>query len=237
MLRHRDNKPILIDFGAVKEIAQQIEQVGDTQSGDKVTVAIGTDGFMAPEQALGQPRFSSDIYSVGIVGILALTGMSARELNQTRDRDTNEFCWREHVQVSYAFAAIIDKMVRYNHTDRYQSATEVLADVKPLFEQTRKLWEQANLAERCALPLEDATPPFLEATKAWPEPFSADSRSSDPDADIESLDSLNNSFNYLVIAMAVCFNHVRCLDHPSTGLLFAKVLLVLLRSPHQDQSE
>jgi serine/threonine protein kinase/CHASE2 domain-containing sensor protein len=235
--RQLDKKLVLIDFGAVKEIAQQLEQVDDTQSGDKVTVAIGTDGFMAPEQALGQPRFSSDIYSVGIVGILALTGMSARELNQTRDRDTNEFCWREYVQVSYAFAAIIDKMVRYNHTDRYQLATDVLADIKPLFEQTRKLWEQTNSAEPLTSSLEDATESCLEETKAWPEPFSADLQASNSDAAIESLDSFNNACSCLVIAMAVCSNHAACLDHPSTGLLFGRILLALLRSPQRDHGE
>ncbi|PZV15877.1 MAG: protein kinase [Leptolyngbya sp.] len=185
--RQSDGRLVLIDFGAVREIAQQLEQTNDTQSDNSVnrlTVAIGTDGFMAPEQALGQPRFSSDIYSVGIVGILALTGMSARELNQTRDPETNEFRWREHVQVSHALAEILDKMVRYNHTDRYQSATGVLTNLKPLFEQTKKLWEQTSSAEPLTLPLEDETErPSLEETKAWPEPFSADSRSSDPDAD------------------------------------------------------
>jgi len=180
--RQPDRKLVLIDFGAVKEIAQQIEQVGETQSGDKVTVAIGTDGFMAPEQALGQPRFSSDLYSVGVVGILAVTGMSAKELNQTRDPDNNEFRWREHVQVSCAFVTILDKMVRYNHTDRYQLATEVLADLKPLFEQTQKLGEQTNFAPPTPIPEDGTEPPFLEETKAWPEPFGIDSQHSTTDA-------------------------------------------------------
>jgi serine/threonine protein kinase/CHASE2 domain-containing sensor protein len=193
--RQSDSKLVLIDFGAVREIAQQIEQVDDTQSVNRVTVAIGTDGFMAPEQALGQPRFSSDIYSVGIVGILALIGMSAKELNQTRDSDTNEFRWKDHVQVSHAVAEILDKMVRYNHTDRYQSATEVLADLKPLVGYAEDVWRQTNSTTNPPTPedlTQDGIESILDETKVWSNTFSAAPQLPEPDCSDESIDDLNH---------------------------------------------
>ncbi len=227
--RRLDSKLVLIDFGAVKEVEQRIEQLGDPESVSHMTVAIGTDGFMAPEQAHGRPRLSSDIYSVGIVGILALTGISAKELNQKRDPDTDEFKWKENVQVSHTLAEILDKMVGSDHFARYQSATEALIALKPLFENTKKLWEQTNFVEPPTP--EDFAEPILEETKAWPKTFSAAPQPPDPDFADES-DSRQNSFSYLLIAMTTCFNRAGSVDHPSTELLFLKVLLHLLRSPH-----
>jgi len=232
--RKSDRKLVLIDFGAVKEIEQRIEQLGDAQPISQMTVAIGTDGFMAPEQAHGRPRLSSDIYSVGIVGILALTGMSAKELNQKRDPHTDEFQWKENVQVSHTLAEILDKMVRSDHLARYQSATEALAALKPLADLNREVWEEESHKER-TLP-EDLAELILEETKAWPKTFSAAPQPPDPDFADES-DSRQNSFSYLLIAMTACFNRAESLDHPSTGLLFAKVLLHLLRSPRRDLDE
>ena len=227
--RKSDSKLVLIDFGAVKEIEQRIEQLGDPQSVSQMTVAIGTDGFMAPEQAHGRPRLSSDIYSVGIVGILALTGMSAKELNQKRDPDTDEFKWKENVQLSHTLAEILDKMVRSDHFARYQSATDALIALEPLFENTKKLWEQTNFVEPPTP--EDFAEPILEETKAWPNTSSAAPQLPAPDLAGES-DSRQNSFSYLLIAMTTCFNRAGSLDHPSTALLFLKVLLHLLRSLH-----
>ncbi|MEX0271511.1 CHASE2 domain-containing protein [Leptolyngbyaceae cyanobacterium UHCC 1019] len=176
--RQSDGKLVLIDFGAVKEIERQLEQVGDAQLVYQATVAIGTDGFMAPEQAHGHPRFNSDVYSVGIIGILALTGISAQDLNQTRDSQTSELCWKENVHVSHALAEILDKMVRFNFSARYQSATEALADLEPLASLTKKLWEQTNATEP---PTPENSQLTLEETKAWPQTFSADLPQSDVD--------------------------------------------------------
>ncbi|NJL10998.1 MAG: serine/threonine protein kinase, partial [Calothrix sp. SM1_7_51] len=66
----RDRKIVLIDFGAVKQIGSQLLNL---QGQTKYTVAIGTPGYMPSEQACGNPRYSSDIYAVGMIGIQALT--------------------------------------------------------------------------------------------------------------------------------------------------------------------
>ena len=122
--RFSDNKLALIDFGAVKEIRSLVTTI-QAQSGS--SVAIGTPGYMPGEQAVGKPRFSSDIYALGMTAIQAATGVSPEQLKE--DITTGEVSWRSHAQVSEATARIIDKMVRSHFRDRYQSASEVLADL------------------------------------------------------------------------------------------------------------
>ncbi|WP_240039115.1 MULTISPECIES: hypothetical protein [Okeania] len=46
------------------------------------TVAVGTPGYMPGEQSNGQPKLSSDIYAVGMVGIKALTGKDPHNLQK-----------------------------------------------------------------------------------------------------------------------------------------------------------
>ncbi|ABA21175.1 serine/threonine protein kinase with TPR repeats [Trichormus variabilis ATCC 29413] len=121
LLRRQDGKLILIDFGAVKQITTQIV----TPTGEnKSTVIIGTPGYIPGEQAQGNPKFSSDIYAVGIVAIQALTGLLPHQLEH--DADTHEIIWQNHAQVSSEFARFIDKMVCYDFRQRYASATTAL---------------------------------------------------------------------------------------------------------------
>ncbi|WP_414542421.1 tetratricopeptide repeat protein [Nostoc sp. CCY0012] len=125
--RQADNKLVLIDFGAVKQITTQIvSPEGQT----KATVAIGTPGYLPGEQAQGTPKFSSDIYAVGIIAIQALTGLSPNQLEI--DVDSNEIIWQNQTTVSPEFAQFIDKMVCYDFRQRYTSATVALQSLKEL---------------------------------------------------------------------------------------------------------
>ena len=92
------------------------------------TVAIGTRGYAPPEQFVGHPRLSSDIYALGMIGIQAITGISPHELQP--NVDTGTVVWRQWAQVSVELGEILDKMVRYHFSDRYPSATAVLEDLK-----------------------------------------------------------------------------------------------------------
>ncbi|MBD2344436.1 serine/threonine-protein kinase [Anabaena subtropica] len=121
LLRREDGRLILIDFGAVKQITTQVV----TPKGEnKSTVVIGTPGYIPGEQAQGNPKFSSDIYAVGIVAIQALTGLLPHQLEH--DADTHEIIWQNHSQVSPEFAKFIDKMICYDFRQRYASATAAL---------------------------------------------------------------------------------------------------------------
>ncbi|MEH2143184.1 protein kinase domain-containing protein [Nostoc sp.] len=123
--RASDNKLVLVDFGAVKQLRTQLVTVGGQPS---PTVVIGTPGYMPTEQGQGKPRPNSDIYSLGIIAIQALTGLSATELQE--DPETGEIIWQQSVIVNYRLAAVLSKMVHYHFKDRYQNATEALQACK-----------------------------------------------------------------------------------------------------------
>ncbi|MGK7918467.1 MAG: protein kinase [Trichodesmium sp.] len=124
--RKLDNKLVLIDFGAVKEI---------NLTQQKPTARIGTMEYMPVEQFEYNPQLNSDIYAVGMIGIQAITGLPSSELSQLKDNEDNngnrrEIFWRHLINCSTALADILDKMVRYDYRERYQSAAEVIADLK-----------------------------------------------------------------------------------------------------------
>jgi len=125
--RKSDNKLVLVDFGAVKQIRTQFAA---TQGRASNTVAIGTPGYMASEQALGQPRPTSDIYALGIIAIQAITGLMP--VNFQEDLSTGEILWQHLVPVSRGLATLLSKMVRYHFKDRYQSAAEALEALRLL---------------------------------------------------------------------------------------------------------
>ncbi|GAB4379176.1 MAG: hypothetical protein Kow00121_32740 [Elainellaceae cyanobacterium] len=124
--RVEDNRLVLIDFGAVKQVrVQQATEVGQIS----VTVAIGTPGYMPTEQASGKPRPSSDIYAVGIIGIQALTGLLPTQLREDAD---GEIIWRDQAEVGDDLAAVLTTMTRHYFKQRYQTATEALQAVRQL---------------------------------------------------------------------------------------------------------
>jgi tRNA A-37 threonylcarbamoyl transferase component Bud32 len=122
-----DNRLVLIDFGAVK-----LMQPPSTEETELATVAIGTRGYAPPEQFAGHPRLSSDIYALGMIGIQALTGVPPQQLSP--DSETGNVRWRQWAKVSDELATILDKMVRYHFSDRYQSVSAVLQDLKRITE-------------------------------------------------------------------------------------------------------
>jgi tetratricopeptide (TPR) repeat protein len=124
--RKQDGKLVLIDFGAVKQVSTQVIAGGKTS----YTIAIGTPGYRPSEQANGNPRLSSDIYAVGIVGIQALTGMNPEQL--PINPDSGEIAWHDRVSVSPKLAQVLDQMVCYDFRERYQLAGSALQALKDL---------------------------------------------------------------------------------------------------------
>jgi serine/threonine protein kinase len=120
ILRASDGKPVLIDFGIVKE-------VNNINGGNK-TVPLGTPGYMAPEQIAGHPVFSSDLYSLGLTAIFLLTGKIPQDL--TSHPKTGEILWRQDAPHRPSnLAAVIDRAVRFHPRDRFTSAEEMLTSL------------------------------------------------------------------------------------------------------------
>lgn len=128
MLRHRDGQPILIDFGAVKQIMGTIL---DSQGNSASSLIVGTSGFMASEQAMGRPLYSSDLYSLGLTAIYLLTGKIPQELGV--DQKTGEIRWEDHIHyLSPGLTAILNKATRFHPRDRYETAAQMLTDLQKL---------------------------------------------------------------------------------------------------------
>ncbi len=130
--RKSDQKLVLIDFGSVKEVSNQLV---NGNGGSMRTIATGTPSYMPIEQFQGNPQFSSDIYAVGMIAIQAMTGLESSDLPKLQDpslSSTGEVSWRHRANVGAGLSQIIDKMVHHFYAKRYLSAQEVLTDLKQL---------------------------------------------------------------------------------------------------------
>jgi serine/threonine protein kinase len=148
--RTSDGRIVLIDFGAVKQV--RCESLNPETGLTNVTISIGTKGYMPNEQLAGKPRYSSDVYAVGIIGIQLLTGIHPKHIKE--DSDTGELNWRNYAkQISPEFGEILDKMVRYDFRDRFSTAEEALLAFQSL---PAPLLESASppqpLTPECELP-------------------------------------------------------------------------------------
>lgn len=172
--RKADGKMVLIDFGAVKQVSVQ---TADSLSEHSMTISIGTQGYMPMEQYSGAPRFNSDIYALGIIGIEALTGIRPNQLR--RDNHTGEIIWHGEpltpdavpVQVSAELADVLDNMVRCHFKERYQTAQEALQAIEALLGKRTDIIpavEFTALAAEFAAPWH--TPGHEEYSQPLPDP-------------------------------------------------------------------
>ncbi|AFY68428.1 serine/threonine protein kinase [Thalassoporum mexicanum PCC 7367] len=123
--RKSDRKLVLIDFGAVKAMQEEGTELEVGSSGEsRFTVTIGTPGYMPNEQCAGRPAFASDIYAAGMVVIKALTGLEPTDIEA--DPESGELLWRDKAKITNGLAMVLTRMVRYQYTQRYQSAKETI---------------------------------------------------------------------------------------------------------------
>jgi serine/threonine protein kinase len=124
MLSRKLSKPVLIDFGVVKQKVTQI-LAGDS-SNPRHSVAgsvVGKMGYSPPEQIrMGRCYPCSDLYALAVCAIVLMTGKMPRLLLD----QSFQWQWKSYVKVSEFFTQILDKMLAERPVDRYQSAREVL---------------------------------------------------------------------------------------------------------------
>ena len=117
IMRRRDGKIFLLDFGAVK-------QVTNAPVGAATSTGIYSMGFAPPEQMAGSQVFpSTDLYALAVTVVILLTG---EEITKLFDAYSNQWKWRSQVSVSPHLADILDKMLIAAANLRFQSAQEVL---------------------------------------------------------------------------------------------------------------
>lgn len=126
MLPNNQSKPVLIDFGVVKEKFTQLFCSSSSQSFRQGSV-VGKIGYSPPEQLrLGHCYPSSDMYALAVSALILLTGKMPHLLID----DSLNWEWESHVNVSVSLAAILNKMLAPVPNERYQSATEVIAELQ-----------------------------------------------------------------------------------------------------------
>ncbi|TAD88166.1 MAG: serine/threonine protein kinase [Oscillatoriales cyanobacterium] len=122
IIRASNQKPVLIDFGAVKELMGTQFYAGASQPS---SIVIGTRGFMPSEQANGRPVYSSDLYATALVAIYLLTGKFPQEI--TTDQATGQLNWKQYApQVSSSLALVLDCATQPHARDRYSTASEMI---------------------------------------------------------------------------------------------------------------
>ena len=176
--RAGDNRIVLIDFGAVKQVSTQATAL---RSGLSHTISIGTQGYMPSEQVAGRPQFSSDIYAAGILGIQALTGYPPTELHP--DPHSGELDWQPYApQAHPALLEVLDTMVRYDFRTRYTTATEALAALRKLPPQLSRYVPGALSSPGQSAPATQANPTVAVGRRRSRTQLTAPPTSSQPPA-------------------------------------------------------
>ena len=133
----------VLDFGLAKIEAPPSSQAEasrmETAAGTSPGMLIGTVQYMSPEQALGKAvDHRSDIYSLGIVlyqlstGRLPFTGETPSEILNRILNSQPDAIARLNYNIDAELERIIRKCIEKDPERRYQSARELLIDLKNL---------------------------------------------------------------------------------------------------------
>ncbi len=133
--RDSDGKPVLIDFGGAKQVTQ-------TTLARQATV-IYTIGYAPSEQMAGFPCHGSDLYALGVTCVRLLTQClplqnTYGEINDPLyDAMNGNWLWQEELQkkgitISDELSQILNKLLKHLASERYQTATDVINDLKSL---------------------------------------------------------------------------------------------------------
>lgn len=135
---HRDIKPdnVLMDRETGRAMLTDFGIARAAESGSRLTqtgIAVGTPAFMSPEQAMGDKDVDgrSDLYSVGIVGYLMLTGRLPFEAPNTpamlmkHVSETPLPLRSLRPDVPPALSDIVDRCLAKRPADRWQSALQL----------------------------------------------------------------------------------------------------------------
>lgn len=125
ILREGDGKPVLIDFGLIKQLTQDnFQQTGTT---------AGTIGYCPIEQQLGKAFFQSDLYAVGMVMLLLTTGRPPHTLD-FNDQFEPDLEWAKPA-ISPSLFNWIAKAIRPLPQSRFSSSQEMREALLELLNQ------------------------------------------------------------------------------------------------------
>jgi serine/threonine-protein kinase len=127
------------------------------------SIALGTEGFMPPEQATGRPTYSSDLYSLGLTIIYLLTGKHPQNLDY--ERETGKIQWRNHCSgITEKFCQLLDRAINPNPHERFPTALAMLTALEA--EETASIEPMPTLIvtgvpQTSSLPVTQIFPPTV----------------------------------------------------------------------------
>ncbi len=207
IMRHRNGKLFLLDFGAVKQVTNSPSGAGNSSTG------IYSLGFAPPEQMSGGQVFpSTDLYALAVTIILLLTGQ--KDVSQLFDAYSNQLQWRDKVSVSSHIAEILDKMLRSAPLHRFQSAESVLMAL-----------------DESAQPIPDTSisnhqPPVI--SQPAPPPLPKPSINSTPVPAFSTLELLAGSAFSGMMGALICIAFLSLLKSPPIAFVICAVILGIL---------
>ena len=125
IIRRRNGKCVLIDFGVAKDLSATVVYT-------QVATRVGSHGYVAREQMRGGEAYpASDLYSLGVTCFYLLTQHPPLELWSDYGYSWTEN-WQRYLNqnISPEFKKILDKLLQKQMKDRYSSAGEVLWDLQ-----------------------------------------------------------------------------------------------------------
>jgi hypothetical protein len=111
--------PVVVDFGAVREVVRLTMGGGST--------IIGTYGYMPPEQLMGRSLPATDVYALGVTLVECLTRQTPTDLHGD---DIKRLI--EGVRGTDNLKRLLSRMCAPSLEDRFKSANEVLEDLRGL---------------------------------------------------------------------------------------------------------
>ena len=154
ILRNRDELPVLIDFGCIKEVEiktrSELRKVNGNDVIPLVATALGKVGYSPPEQVeQGIVYAHSDLYALAATAVVLLTGKEPQQLIDLKD---NRWHWQQHVTLSPKLEWILSTMLSPHSSDRFGSAAEVIKTLRDISVVTTAQFKQANGVSEPALP-------------------------------------------------------------------------------------
>lgn len=117
IMRHRNGRFYLLDFGAVKYAT-------NAAGGTKASTGIYSLGFAPPEQVAGDEVYpSTDLYALAVTCLMLLTG---KQTNELFDAYSNTWKWQNYAQPSQQLTDVLNRLLLPLPSQRFQSAAEVL---------------------------------------------------------------------------------------------------------------
>ena len=152
---HRDIKPqnaMLLKNGNLKLIDFGITKMQNSEPLTMTDKAIGTVHYISPEQASGAENITniSDIYSVGVLlyemttGELPFVGNTAIQVAMMQINDIPKDPRFINPEIPKGLAQIILKAMQKDPADRYQSAAEMMKELKIIYMNPAAVFRNEN---------------------------------------------------------------------------------------------